>query len=222
MGNIVGTKSLYPSKRLNKVERDIIIGTILGDACVESCKNESRIQIAHSEKQKDYVIWKYDYLRKWTLSPPKRMIIIDSRNQKKYYRWRFRTFSHPEFSNYRNIFYQNRQKIIPKNIEDILRSPLSLAVWYMDDGKRRPDCRGAYLDTICFPEREQKRLIKCLEVNFKIKDCRLHWNGDGYHIYIPYTSTPRLTSLISKYVIPSMVYKLPLTRNDFIRPKRIG
>jgi hypothetical protein len=57
MGNTVGTKNLYLPKKLDKTERDIIIGTILGDACIESCKNESRIQVAHSEKQKDYVFW---------------------------------------------------------------------------------------------------------------------------------------------------------------------
>lgn len=222
MGNTVGTKDLYPSIRLSKVERDILIGTILGDACIESCKREDRIQIAHSGKQKDYVIWKYGHLKKWTLSPPKRMTVKDSRNDKIYYRWRFRTFSHPEFTYYKNIFYHGRQKIIPRNIVDILKSPLSLAVWYMDDGKRRPDCRGAYLDTICFSVKEQKRLIQCLKDNFGIKDSRLHWNGDGYHIYIPFTYTPRLISLIKKHVIPSMVYKLPLTCNDFVRPKRTG
>lgn len=221
MGNTVGTKSLYSSIKLNRVEKDILIGTILGDACIESCKRESRIQIAHSEKQKDYLIWKYSHLKRWTLSPPKHMSIKDKRNNKIYHRWRFRTFSHPEFSNYKELFYENERKIIPRNIKDILRSPLSLAVWYMDDGKRRPDCRGAYLDTICFSKEEQERLIKCLENNFRIRNTRLHWNGEGYHIYIPYTETQRLTYLIEKYVIPLMRYKLPLTRNDFIRPKRI-
>lgn len=221
MGNIVGTKKLLSSK-LNNSEKSVLIGTILGDACIESCKEEDRIQIAHSEKQKDYVIWKYNYLKKWTLSPPKRMAVEDNRNHKTYYRWRFRTFSHPEFTYYKNIFYRNGRKIIPSNIGKILKNPFSLAVWYMDDGKKRPDCRGAYLDTICFSIEEQKRLMKCLEDNFGIKDTRLHWNGEGYHIYIPYTSTPKLRSLIEKYVIPSMIYKLPLTRNDFVRPKRTG
>ena len=218
----MGTKSLSPSIKLNRVERDILVGTILGDACIESCKKESRVQIAHSERQKEYVMWKYNHLKRWTLSPPKRMVVKDSRNQKVYYRWRFRTFSHPEFTYYRKIFYRNGRKIIPWNIEEILRSPLSLAVWYMDDGKKRPDCRGAYLDTICFSVEEQERLIKCLENNFRIKNARLHWNGDGYHIYIPFSSTPMLISLIRKYVIPSMEYKLPLTRNDFVRVKRTG
>jgi len=223
MGNTVGTKKrLYPPLHLSNTQKDVLIGTILGDACIESCTKESRIQIAHSEKQKNLVMWKYNHLKEWTLSPPKRIVFKDSRSHKTYYRWRFRTFSHPEFTRYKEIFYQNSRKIIPKNIAELLRSPLSLAVWYMDDGKRRPDCRGAYLDTICFPVKEQKRLMRCLEENFGIKGTRLHWNGDGYHIYIPYTSTPRLTALIKRYIIPSMIYKLPLTRNDFIRPKRIG
>ena len=103
---------------------------------------------------------------------------------------------------------------VPKNIKKILTNPLSLAVWYMDDGKKRPDCRGAYLDTICFSKKEQERLIECLNDSFSIRNTRLHWNGDGYHIYIPYISIDRFRKLIEKFTIPSMMYKLPYTRND--------
>ena len=205
--------------KLSKKQRDILIGTILGDACIESCKKEDRIQINHSDKQKEYVFWKYQHLKEWTLSSPRHIGCKDKRTGKINWQWRFRTFSHPEFTQYKKIFYSGRKKIIPRNIKDLLVSPLSLAVWYMDDGKKRPDCRGAYLDTICFSKEEQTRLIDCLRNNFQLVNTKLHWNGDGYHIYIPYISIDRFKELIKDFVIPSLAYKLPYTRNDFL-PKR--
>lgn len=219
MGNTVGSKLVCMPSKLSKKQRDILIGAILGDACIESCKKEDRIQINHSEKQKNYLFWKYQQLKEWTLSSPRRIAINDKRSGKTFWEWRFRTFSHPEFTQYKKIFYSGRKKIIPRNIKDLLQNPLSLAVWYMDDGKKRPDCRGAYLDTICFSKEEQKKLIDCLRDNFKIMDTRLHWNGDGYHIYIPYVSIDRFKALIENFIIPSMAYKLPYTRNDSL-PKR--
>ncbi|MDA2936212.1 hypothetical protein MYX06_03270 [Patescibacteria group bacterium AH-259-L05] len=207
------------SQRLTKIQRDVLVGTILGDACIESCKKEDRIQIAHSGKQKDYVFWKYQYLKDWTLSSPRFMSYKDNRNGKVYSRWRFRTISHPEFTHYKRIFYRKKIKIIPKDIKKILKSPLSLAVWYMDDGKKRPDCRAAYLDTICFSEKDQNILIECLKDSFGI-DTRLHWNGDGHHIYIPFNAIDRFRKLIEKFIIPSMTYKLPYTRNDSLPPRQ--
>ena len=94
-------------------------------------------------------------------------------------------------------------------ISTLLTDPVSLAVWYMDDGKRRPDCRAVYLDTICFTTSEQKRLIHCLNNNFGIEGCSLHWNGEGYHIYIPYPSSLQFRKVIEPHIIPSMAYKLP-------------
>lgn len=217
MDNTVGNKEVkYPS--LTKVQKDLLIGSILGDACLEPLKTGARAEITHCRKQQEYLEWKFQHLKKIVLTAPKLIKFKDKRINKNRLEWRFRTISHPEIVRLRKIFYKKDRKIIPENIEKILKSPFSLAVWYMDDGKKRPDCRGAYLDTICFTKNEQKRLIRCLEKNFRIKS-RLHWNGDGYHIYIPIESIERFRSLIEKYIIPSMKYKLPYTRNDSL-PKR--
>lgn len=37
-------------------EKEIIIGTILGDAHVAMLKTAARLEITHSEKQKEYVL----------------------------------------------------------------------------------------------------------------------------------------------------------------------
>ena len=219
MGNTVGNKEAYPPN-LTSREREILIGMILGDAFVEEGKTGlARIQVSHSLKQKEYLYWKFRELRRWVKGKPHLIAHRDKRFDKTYQRIRFSTIFHPLFRWFREKFYRGKRKIIPKDIEKILVSPLSLAVWYMDDGKKRPDCRGAYLDTIWCKQEEQKRLIKTLKNNFGIES-RIHWNGDGYHLYIPITSIERFRNLIEKHVIPSMRYKLPYTRNDFLPSRR--
>lgn len=207
MDNTVGSLGVT----ITPQQRALIIGTLLGDGGLEfvtSGKNV-RLQILHSGKQEEYVKWKYHVLQSLVRTEPKLTSIFDERYDRSYTRMRFHTLCHKEFIKLRKIFYRGRTKIVPKEIDTLLIDPLSLAVWYMDDGKRRPDCRGIYLDTICFSMKEQKLLIRCLHKNFGVGGCRLHWNGEGYHIYIPYPASMQFREIIAPYIIPSMIYKLP-------------
>ncbi|TSC69178.1 MAG: homing endonuclease [Parcubacteria group bacterium Gr01-1014_66] len=207
MDNTVGSLG----RALTSQQKALIIGTLLGDGSFEfvtSGKNV-RLQILHSGKQEEYVRWKYRILQSLVRTEPKLTSIFDERYGRSYTRMRFRTLCHNEFVQLRKIFYRGSRKIVPKEIDTLLIDPLSLAVWYMDDGKWRPDCRGIYLDTICFSIGEQKLLISCLQNNFGVGECKLHWNGEGYHIYIPYPASMRFRAIILPHVIPSMIYKLP-------------
>ncbi len=187
---------------LSKIQQSVLIGTILGDGYLGMNGNNCRLQIKHSLQQKEYVNWLYKIFSNFVLTEPKKTELNG---------FRFWTINHPTFTWYHTLFYPNgRTKVIPNTVKELLKDPLSLAVWYMDDGKRRPDCRGSFLDTICFPVQQQLVLIDCLESNFGLRNLRLHWNGDGYHIYIPAENADRFCNVISKYLVPSMYYKLPL------------
>ena len=187
--------------KLSAVQREVLVGTMLGDGYLEYNGRNVRLQVLHSVRQRAYVEWKYDIFQEWTKSSPREI---------GYGNYRFRTITHPEFTMYHGFFYEGRQKIVPNNMGELLCSPLALAVWYMDDGKRRPDCRGFFFDVLSFDEESQWHLINCLTSNFGLMDMRLHWNGDGYHIYVPAHNADHFCALVSGYVIPSMHYKLPL------------
>jgi len=146
--------------RLSIEEKDILIGTILGDAHVRKLKQESRVEITHSTQQKAYLFWKYEKLKRWCGAKPHLVRIHDARYQKEYLQWRFNTVSRTVFDDLRKIFYRGRIKIIPQNISEIITSPLSLAVWFMDDGGRRNDSYGLFLNTLSFtkPEHELLRI----------------------------------------------------------------
>lgn len=46
-------------------EKGIILGTILGDAHIRMLKTDARLEVGHSEKQKDYLFWKYNQSKKF-------------------------------------------------------------------------------------------------------------------------------------------------------------
>jgi len=202
MGNSVGSLG-----QLTKHEQDILVGTILGDAHVRQLKTEARVEITHSVKQKEYLFWKYQQLKRWCNKEPYSVSINDVRYHKRWYSWRFNTFSHPAFTGLRNLFYRGTVKIVPQTITQILKSPLSLAVWYMDDGGRRNDSYGVFLNTLSFTRREHEYLRRCLKTNFKINS-RIHWIQDGYRLYIPSSEAEIFSSLIYPYIVDTLKYKL--------------
>ena len=200
--------NLWAKLNLSKREFGILIGAILGDAYVERHEKDARVAIMHSIKQKELVDWKYQELKRFVKMQPMQSEYFDSRYGKKYFWWRFQTRRFPELKLLGDMFYRKNKKIIPKNIDQLLKDPISLAVWYMDDGGRRKDCHGMFLNTLSFSKTEQQKLQKCLAKNFGI-ETRVHWISDGYRLYIPTSHAKYFCKLISPHIIPSMIYKLP-------------
>lgn len=200
--------SLSVKHNLSEREFGILIGTILGDAYIDRYPKDARVAIMHSLKQKEYVNWKYGELKRFTKMIPSQSSYFDKRYNKNYFWWRFQTRRFPVFKEIATIFYKGKRKIIPQNIDQILTQPISLAVWYMDDGGRRKDCHGMFLNTLSYSKIEQTKLQKCLLKNFGI-NTRIHWISDGFRLYIPKDNAKRFCEIIAPYIIPSMVYKLP-------------
>ena len=66
-----------------------------------------------------------------------------------------------------------RRKVIPPGIGDLL-DPVSLAVWYMDDGgKAQNTPKGAYINVSNFSEPERELLRDSVNMVFELK-MRLH------------------------------------------------
>lgn len=117
--------------------------------------------------------------------------------------YRFFTKSLPEITYFYNTFYKNNRKIIPK---DIRLSPLSLAVWYMDDGSK--SYKSCYFNSQYFDDSCQNNLMKML-AELKIIG-RLNKDKKYKRIRITTQSTPYLMDIIKPYIISSMRYKIPV------------
>lgn len=54
---------------LSKVQKQVILGSILGDGYMRK-KTNAHLQITHSYIQKEYVDWKYEILKDLVLTKP--------------------------------------------------------------------------------------------------------------------------------------------------------
>ena len=195
---------------LSQRQKDILIGTILGDGHLEKNGKGVRLKVDHGMMQSGYLNWKYVEFKNLAPSKPRTIRSFHKKEQKFYERLHFATFSNGVFAEWRNLFYEQRVKIIPPNIDKILVSPLSLAVWFMDDGYKRNDCNALRLNTDLFTYEEQELLQKCLYANFGIIST-IHRKGKTYNLYIPERASKKFCELIRPYCLDSLLYKVSLT-----------
>jgi hypothetical protein len=204
-GNIVGSR-----RKLTPIQKSVLIGTLLGDGTLELNGKYPRLRIQHSKSQLLYVEWKQNIFSNFTskkirISQRKK----DSRTKKVYHYCGFDTFSIPLLNNFYELFYFSGKKIVPKRIDLLLTEPLSLAVWFMDDGYKRNDCNAIRISTESFSLKEQTILQKCLSKNFNVFS-RIHKKGKFWNLYIPSGELNKFYFIISSYIIPSMNYKISL------------
>jgi len=188
--------------------RDFIVGAILGDACLERNGKNVRLRIDHGQRQQALVEWKFQQLVELSPSPVRRVEVMDPRTHKTYIHFRFVSQTTELLNEYFELFYgQQGVKCVPENIVSYLNSALSIAVWYMDDGGRRGDCRSGYFNTQAFRSEEVNLLRDCLMRNFNLTT-RTHFAAGRPRIYIAKAHFQQLCDLIQPHVIQDMQYKL--------------
>jgi len=191
-------------------QKDIVVGMILGDAYLQKTgKQNARLRLEQGFSQKNYLEWKIAQLKNYFQSKIK-VLERDNPVWKKTYQYvRIQSTASPDFGKLRSIFYNNSQKIIPKTIAMIFKKPLSLAVWFMDDGYYYQRDKMAYLYIPNFNKENIKYLLEALKYNFNLLPM-LKKKKRGSVLVFSVKETQKLMGLIQKYIIPSMRYKLPL------------
>jgi recombination protein RecA len=188
MGNVVGS--------LSEVQHQLVIGTLLGDGAMR-CKTNALLEINHSAKQRSYVDWKYRRLADLVATPPK-----ERRGNGRRIAYRFVTRSLPALTPYYRLFYANGRKAVP----EVELAPLSLAVWFMDDGCRSR--RAVYLNTQQFDRASQELLLRLLREQWSI-DGALNRDKQYRRIRLTVGSSQRLAKLIEPFMLTELEYKLP-------------
>lgn len=192
--------------KLNSIQRQIIVGTLLGDTHLASYNGLNySLMFQHGLSQKSYIEWKYSYFKDWVLTPPKvKDQIVNGKLYKKVW---FNTVSHVALRFYGRLFYHHGKKVIPPIISKLL-TPLGLAVWFMDDGSiKSKEHRALILNTQCYSDKDLRLLQKMLLRKFGIKT-KLRKQKEGQQIYILSETVARFIEVIKPYIIPQMEYKL--------------
>ncbi len=188
-------------------QREVIIGTLLGDGFLERNGRYVRLIMDHSWKQVDYLKWKCSMLKniKGRTVQKER---FDRRFNKNYRCCVFRSQSIPELEDYYNLFYRRGRKVLPRELPKIM-TPRSFAVWIMDDGYNRNDCAALRINTQSYTAQEHFIIQKTLLV-FGIESS-IHRQKKNFVTYIPSRSMDRLRQLIGPFIAPTMKYKICLT-----------
>jgi hypothetical protein len=197
------TKELTRLKRtltLSEQQFKLIVGTILGDGCLITSRSgrSARLQIRHNIKHREFVDWKYSFMNDWVLTAPRFDRFNDS--------WYFRTLCHPELMEIKKIFYKGNQRVIPLNISEILKSPLSLAVWIMDDGNGSKRSKYFRISSYGFGLEGNKLLKKALEENFSLRTT-IYSDSKGYQLFFPKVSAFALHKIVRPHLVDCMRYK---------------
>ena len=194
---------------LSSEQKDILIGSMLGDGCLESQnKNRTyRLKIEQSFSHKEYVDWLYEKLKNLVLTEPK--IKIKKIGSKTYQHYGFQTISCGSLRFFAHQFYDqgSKKKKIPKIIKKLL-SPLALAVWFMDDGQiKSKKHKALMINSQCFSRKDLGLLQKVLLKNFQI-ETTLKKDKQGFRIYLLSETIQNFLAVIRPYIIPSMGYKI--------------
>lgn len=195
--------------KLSSVQRDILVGTILGDAFLQKTgEKNARLRLEHGGKQKSYLLWKVANLSQLFQGRPTYLRRVHPISKQTYEYWRHQSQSMPELGKLRRIFYPEGRKTIPSNLEEFLRSPRVLAVWYMDDGYYYARDRIAYLYLGNVARAEAEVAARAMQAKFDLH-ARVLAKKKGFALCFSPDQTRKLASLVEPHVIELFKYKLP-------------
>lgn len=193
---------------LTDIQRDILIGTLLGDASMSKSKSDRpNIKFEQKLDSSEYIYHLYDIFKDWVGTPPTIRNIEEGKLSSRKSIW-FRTYSHSALFYYFNQFYskESGKKVIPFILKKKL-TPRVLAYWYMDDGSFSLGNENYYLHTQCFTNFELKKVQVILKEKFNI-NTSLHKDRNYLKLYIKRDSNILFASIIRPYILPTFLYKL--------------
>lgn len=197
--------------RLSKRQRAILVGLLLGDGHLETQTrgNTFRLKVEHSIKQKQYVDWLYREFSAWIRGMPRAREKFSLGQMRESYG--FTTYASGALRFYGQQFYSEKQKVVPKLVHKLLE-PISLAIWFMDDGSWKSNRHRTYIiHTVGYRKAEVVLLQQALWKKFGIavsmhKQFRPEYRR--WRLYVLSNSAAKFKQLIEPYIIPEMRYKL--------------
>lgn len=201
---------------LNQIQKDILVGTLLGDASMQAVKanEQSNVKFEQVDRQQDYINHLYEQFVDWVGTPPQIRNIQGGGAANRKSIW-FKTYKHSCFAFYKNIFYKvdtegKQYKVVPYFIHRLL-TPRALAYWYMDDGTAKRNNEGkiisCVLNTQGFSYHDQKILAKALGSTFGFQ-VNIWKDRNSWKIAILAPSLTNFIETVKPFILPSFYYKI--------------
>lgn len=189
------------------IQKQFIVGHLLGDGCLYRDGKNSLYKISISQKKahEQYFHWKIamldPFVNTWRENKDKRKnsVMLNATS-----------ICHSDLKFFAESFYtKDRVKVIPKNL-DMFLTPLSLAVWIMDDGNLNSGV-NMRIATMSFSYEEHLLLQNYLKGVFGLKSkiMGFKYKGKEYNqLTLNKVNTQKLSDIIRPYVVDCMKYKL--------------
>ncbi len=185
-------------KELNDDQKQIVIGSLLGDGCIGSAgKNRYRVAIIHGEKQKEYCEWKASMFERTVGRIEK-----NGYSQKPAFAFQTKGF------NFDVELPLGKKKELSLDIISMI-DERALAIWFMDDGTVNHASRQACFCTNSFSQRTNELLVEHLRTRFGI-DCKVHFNR-YFDVRMGVKGYKRLMEVVTPFMHPNMAYKTSLS-----------
>lgn len=196
---------LYTEKsKLSKDERQLILGSILGDASIND-RQRTSFSETHSIKQQDYLLYKKDSLERFNPVYYEHFSRYDE-SRPETLKCRFRTEANLVFNEFKDLKHPEFKKEIFDELD--LRG---LAIWIQDDGYYYP-YGSIEISTHRFEKETLEYAQKQLEerFGFESKIRRDNRFEDSWILYFDKKNTDKIIEQIKGYIHPSMSYKVGL------------
>lgn len=189
-------------------QKEIALGSLLGDAYLRPSghsKKSYSLSFTHGEKQKLYLEWKLHEFRNFV---NKEDFYVNYRSfHGSAPTYAFSTISHPYLTELHALCYgSGRKSITVEWVEQL--TPLSLAVWYLDDGSINKRYHTIVLCTNAFTQDEQILLMNCLSDRFGVKSVLEPRRNGQTVIRINASQSKGFLDIVSPHIPDCMSYKL--------------
>ncbi len=192
-------------------QKDIVFGTLLGDGYLRptngNLPNHSyALSLCHGEKQLEYLKWKYAEFANFVTT--KDFAVYAGHFQGNAPTYSFSTISHPFLNKAHEICYWSKgKKDISQEWLDLL-SPLSIAVWYMDDGSLNRRYHTIVLCTNSFSHTGQQLAVQYFKEKHNIDAVLEPRRNQQTVIRINASQSRKFMDLVAPHVPDCMSYKL--------------
>lgn len=185
-----------------------MIGLIIGAGSLERRREGVRLRMEQSNRNVEYLMWLHKFwAERGYCNPVKPKIKKRVGKGGIKYTYVKSTYSLGGLNWLYEMLYKDKVKIISNELE-IYITPLSLAIWYMDEGSSGG--AGIRIETKEMRIEEVEKLCRIIKRKFNI-ECSPKSDGKGNN-FIKIGSGSELIKLVRPYMINSMNYKTIVSR----------
>lgn len=209
---------LYHQISLSDCCKSVILGSLLGDGSLKLYKGykNARLSVRHSEVQKDYLLYKIQYLKE--IENPRSLQIQKPSGKSKHQKLLFESNSHEELTKLYNYTYKHNQLVIRRRWLNNMTS-LSLAIWWLDDGSLIGNKKKGVLCTDGFDEKSvlllSKYLLKVWGIKTRVGNVKRVRDGvtNLYpRLWLSTNELKKFIHIIKDWVPESMQYKIEMAK----------